>query len=362
MRKLGISLPFWLLAACGGTVDAGDRERWSERIDPAQVGTPQTLYEGSASVTAYAVDDTTLYALVNDEHRKVLRLVSCPFENCAPNIKTLAEVPAPMMLYMELSSLLLSNGELFWVKGQVSNEPGYTILSCPTSGCPDGPRDVGAHLAPDAPLTIHRLAPTFAVDADSVYWWRGQSLMRCSRSDCQSPEAIVENFLGDTRSSVLLASRSYVYISSSEEISRARKDGSAGVEVITRSDTRVGPVSVGENGLFFPSSVLTGGIWRCPIEGCGVEPEVVVAGQRWPSALQLDDTDVYWAGIESLDQYAKMGSLARCPQSGCEGASVLASRLEFSSGSATPFVMNQDFLFWAEEPSPWLASLRLVRK
>lgn len=367
MTKLGIGSAC-LLLACSGTVDAGDRERWSESIDPAQLSSPQTLYEGSASILAYTVDDSRIYALVDDyaliddTRRTVLRLVSCLFQQCAQSLTKLAEVPTPPG-FLQPTSLHLSNGELFWIQPQMSN-PGaqtvlQTVLSCSSSGCPNGARDVGAH--PSLISAAHYPAgATIAVDADYIYWWQEQSVMRCSRVECQSPMAVAENVLGHTTSSSVLEYGSYLYLSSSEEIARVRKDGSEGVEVLTRSDSHIGSAGVGPKGLFFPSSVLTGGIWRCPMEGCGAGPESIVGGQRWPSALQLDDADVFWAGSEARAPYAL--ALARCPQSGCEEAQVLASNLRLSGRALTTFVMNREYLFWAEDPSSALSSLRMVKK
>lgn len=362
MKKLGMSGVCWLLAACSGTVNAGDRERWADRLDLAQGDSPQAVYEGSAHVTAYAVDETTVYALLDDENRRIQRLVSCPFEDCARNLKTLTELPWPSTGYdLEPTNLSLSDGELFWTQRHPSKQASDSIVSCSTSGCADGARQIwvlpsSANTAPDGNQGL-----SLAVDADSVYWWQDQALMRCSRSDCRAPQSIAEGLLGYAPSSALLAYGPDIYLSSIGEIVRIRKDGSAAVEVITRNDSHLGSISVGENGLFFPTTVLTGGIWHCAMDGCGLEPEPVVGGQRWPRATMVDATDVYWVGNDRSTGFDGE-SLLRCPQSGCERASVLAGGRVFSPWTPTKFVMNHDLVFWVEAPSPALTSLRVVRK
>jgi hypothetical protein len=91
------------------------------------------------------------------------------------------------------------------------------------------------------------------------------------------------------------------------------------------------------------SSGLTadGAIMQCASGGCNQQPTTVATGQRDPSALAIDSTNVYWANA-GIDGHGTDGSIASCALGGCnQTPTVLAGGIGPNS-----IAVNASGVYW----------------
>jgi hypothetical protein len=355
-----MSLQTTLLLACplllGGcaarAVDLGhDEGRWAISLDSADSQGVVTLYQGPSRVAGLAVDETHLYAELEaiPGAPSGLTLVSCEFSSCAGTLGEMAKIAYPS------GRLLLSEGELFWWD---TLDDASRLVSCPVAGCPSGPH-----------LLTNGGAPRIAADADNIYWLQGYNrIARCARAGCTQPELVHEDSPyshWDYKGRIAIAGDFlYVqYTGQDHTVFRVRRDGS-GDETVAYEGSLVGSIATNADNLFVATSVLTGTMLRCPIDGCSGPPDVLATGQAWPIEMVLDDA-IYWFNTGTGPD---RGSLVTCPLEG--GATrVLASNLWFSRDldiDSSHLATNSRYVFWTEyhydQDLGWLSTIKAVRK
>jgi hypothetical protein len=330
-----------LALACGNAVDAGTDGGWRDapaaNADPTQ---PQTLFHGSERVVTFTVDDTTLFALLQETTGLQLELVSCPMERCASERTTLFRAEGELENgQLRATPLVLAGGALYWLTR--ARTAGTGIASCPTSGCPQGPE-----LVVEGEQVLD-----FTSDGSFVYWLDDGSNSLLRRSvERDSPVELLHEYSWDaTWWSGLNERGEYLYLNDRDRVLRIRKDGVGGVLVIGEG-LNVAGVSVSGEDVYFANSVLNGALSRCPLEGCSGTAHEVAVGQRWPAAPRVDASGAFWLNVPpSLGR--ALGDLETCALPACSKVDKIAKDISFGFPSledhlSAAFAVNQTSVFW----------------
>jgi hypothetical protein len=278
---------------------------WAATLDFVVPQSTATLYDGDARVAGLAADETHLYVVLEDVNARSeskYNLLSCEIASCGATLETLAQAQSPA------KGLLLSSGELLWSNGGPDI---VGLTSCSVPACMGGSRRL-----------TNAVSMPMAADADYVYWLEGFNLIRrCSRAGCGEPDLIHEgppythwDFAGHLS---LAGDQIYVHYTGLHHVVwRLRRDGS-GDESVVYQGSLVGAIATDGGSFYAATSVLTGEILRCPLDGCGASMATVATGQRWPFEMKVDDRSIYWF---NMDTASNGGSVATCPIAGVRHA------------------------------------------
>ena len=373
MPKYPLLIAFTLLSACAKTVDLGQDQSETWRDAPA-VGAdrtlPQTVYQGGVRVVAFTVDETNLYALLEDfsENDRQLRLVSCPADHCQTQRTTLfsASMEGDVALVSQ-TELLLAKGKLYWLSGY--GDPASGIARCSTAGCSAGPQDLVETAGP-------RLM-AIATDGDFVYWLDNEAVMRRAADGTGESESL---YRWDIPGPIPMASQiiefgDYLYLSGDlnaggdSAVFRIRKDGRGTPELIAHG-VNIAGLALSSSGVYFTTAVLTGKVLHCPLSGCASAPEEVVTNQRWPNGIRIANDAAYFVtGPPTPAGYPdeRLDTLLTSQLTERSSPRVVADDLEFGgsdfySSSVADFALNQNSVFWREStPSRTFSIKRLPR-
>jgi hypothetical protein len=312
--------------------------------------TPQTVYEGEERLFGWTLEEATLYALL--EHGTSFELVSCPLDRCRSERSVLYRGPKLAAEGSSGSELVLVDGWLYWsVKSdEVDSLPGG-VLGCPVGGCEKPSLVVsefyngGGDLAASSPYVYWSDTRTHV---DTTSKRRERSLWRL-RSGEETAELVQAMEVEETARLAVREEHAYFTDQAGTTVSRVRVDGSGEVEVVA-ADNRINGLAVARDGLYYSTQILTGQIVQCPLSGCTAPASVLVANQRWPSAVGITDDEAFWLVGRGLSS-ASTASLESCKLPAC--APVTERARDFPSNLATldnrrPFAVNRDSVVWME--------------
>jgi hypothetical protein len=340
---------------CGGNAfDVGHSQNrgWADAPpEDASATTPQTIYESDQEIFGFALDDNTLYALIN--HDDTFELVSCELERCRSERNVLFSGPYVDESGFHSTPLVLSDGWLYWI----SSENGATnIAACPTSGCTQ-PRFAQAAIS----------SGLAADPEDGVYWvdHEQSSLMRFA-VDIDAPESVrgIVTELGGTLA--LAVHGDYVYVADqAETISRFRKDGTGVREPIATDDMLVA-FTVAADGVYYSSQLLTGRIARCPLTGCVATGETLVDNQRWPEGVQVEGNEAFWLTNPRFSENLTHATLHSCRLPDCSSVQervgdLTTTDIVDSSSQGPTFAVSQRAIVWLEPLRDGTSFRRLPR-
>jgi hypothetical protein len=365
MKTFVTTLAFLLLACSSKpTVDLGgnsayagwsDTKRSNAATTSGTPAAPEVLYQGN-NVTAMAVDETTIAAIIMDEQS--VHIDACQLADCKGTLQTL--YVQSIGTYIESSAngtttngigltyLLVSQGEVIWQEVTTSGDHEVTpsgdffFVLCPSSGCPSGPRTIASA----------NNVRALTVNADSVFWLDEDRLAACPKSGCETPlsiplsDAVQSSLFSGNSSPVLLESAGVLYASGGRGIFSVPADFSADLTPIHTDPVGVTGLAVVGEYVYFARSILTGEIRRCPISGCATS-EVVTAAPDWPNNLIGDEKAVYWTHrtpeiYDSTDELYTQ-AISKFPLTG-------------ASAGATDMVTFEDVRYVIERPSPSINS------
>ena len=348
----------WLTTlGCGGnSVDLGHGQSrgWADApAGNASTTAPQTVYESEERMFGWALDDATLYALL--DHGTSFELVSCPLERCRSERTVLYSGPKLGAEGAWYSALVLVDGWLLWsVPGGVLEG----VAGCPVTGC-DKPSFVASDFDGGPPY--------LAADGAYVYWVDvARSLQRLGAGQ-ETAERVRSLETGQTGRLEVHGDFAYFADAGGTTISRARVDGSGDVEVVA-TDNRINGLAVASDSFYYPTQILTGQILECPLSGCTVQNSVLAANQRWPAAVRVVDDEAFWL-ISRTSSPATSASLESCKLPDCASVKEWVNDFPSTTNSsptsgddAHPFAVNRDSLVWAETYHGFGSALRRLAR
>lgn len=351
LNRHGMSLllmgPFVALACGGDAVDVGhsanpgwvDAPTTDAPASDASAAAPQLIYEHDHPIFGFALDEATLYALI--DHGATFELVSCPIERCRSQRKILLRGPKLGNEGPDQTPLVLTGGWLYWM---IANGGPNGIAGCPVTGCSQ-PQFL--------PSTFDSL---LVGDADGAYWIDAdKSLLRITPG-AEAPERL-QQLQGDVvNARHLLARGDYMYFSQGVAVStvhRVRKDGTAPVELLA-TDEAVSGLAVTSDALYYSTQILTGRIAECPPDDCATGASTLIANQRWPKETLIDGNSAFWLSSATFSEGRAHATLSSCELPDCASVTPRVSDVplrdisdEFSGGPA--FAVNQQSVVWLDQ-------------
>jgi hypothetical protein len=348
-----------LAVGCGeGAVDLGgsDASGWFDTPSQGADRTrPQTLFEAETRVYGLAVDETTLYALL-DHGAQGSELVSCPIDRCRSERSTLSFFPRDG--FATQTPLVLVGDQLYWIVS--SGWPGQGVASCSLGGCQ----------TPD--LALSSVQSNIAGDGEHVYWIDSDG--RLNRRGPGSAELTMVRDLGRWSIPMLTVAGNHVYFVDNNvdtvgasTIYRVRKDGSE-VDTPFATDQNIGGIGVTTEALYYTTSTLAGAILSCSLAGCEDLRKAIATNQRWPSGIQVNHSEAFWINTVRPSTDLVRFSLSSCPLPECSMKEIASEFLlpdweETLSSRGSRVAINRTYVLWAEAiyGSPGSAIRRLAR-
>ena len=296
-----------------------------------------------------AVDDTRVYWLSILQNPQRARIRSCQKNDCRSTIMTYDESPpifprAPgESPGAEYYSLAVAANHVYWTRPAVA---GLTILSCPSGGCDGAPTVVDDKI----PLTA------MVVDETHLYWTSNQdtAIYRRPLSDMGRTEAIALNQpnIGEVQ---VDATHAYWFCTEAGgaymAIRRVNKQGGGRPEILA---TNVAAWTLDATSLFWGPGPI-GSISRCPLSGCSEAPTVLIGDRGWsPGAIVSDGTSIFWITFALDSQDEGRGTVMRCPIDDCGSRKEALASLTFHSDPRyrTSMVADDSHVYWIAQGEP----------
>jgi hypothetical protein len=226
-------------------------------------------------------------------------------------------------------SIALHNGVVYWANAgtQSTAYDDGSVMSCPASGCPDGPTVI-AH----DQLESNRVA----VDDGGVYWINAhQGVVTCPLGGCpmQGPTQVISVTSVMTKMSSIALHGDNVYFSTFSDgpqaqhpgvIAACARTGCANGPAVIASDFDIAAIAVDNANVYWLSfgtapSYTDGRVLACPLAGCNDAPTELVTHQNGPWAIATDGEFVYWTDNGTPPTYAN-SALMKCAVNGCGNA------------------------------------------
>ena len=239
---------------------------------------------------------------------------------------------------------------VFW-----ANQETGTVVSCPTSGCPEsGP----------TMLASGQSKPTgIGVNGEFVFWVAEAgagmfSVLRCPLAGCgaEAPVAL----LSDSGTGYGLAvSEAAFYVAAGERLLRCPLAGCmpATAEVLV-TGKRISGVAVNATHFYYTRlsmvSLTSSTVFRCPVAGCGprsADEDDLGGSGVWHVSVAIDERAVYWT--ESKEAWAGVpphtfwtNRVNRCPIAGCQPYAPST----ITSGEISPWgiAVDANYFYWSE--------------
>lgn len=343
--EISLLLSALVALGCGGNaVDVGHSQNrgWADApandtsASDASAAAPQIIYENEHAIFGFALDETTVYALI--DHGATFELVSCPIEHCRSQRKVLLRSPKLGEEGADLTPLVLTGGWLYWM---VANGGPSGIAGCPATGCAQ---------AQFLPSTFRSL---LVGDADGAYWIDDdKSLLRITPS-AEAPELLreLDDELVEARH--LLARGDYMYFSLGDVVStirRVRKDGTDPSELVA-TDEEISGLAVTSDAIYYSTQILTGRIAECQLVGCQTGASTLAANQRWPKETQVDGNEAFWLSSSTFSDRVAYATLSSCELPDCVSVMQRANDVpvdnitdQYSRGPT--FAVSQQAVVW----------------
>ncbi|HVY26639.1 MAG TPA: hypothetical protein VHB79_08795 [Polyangiaceae bacterium] len=358
---LGVLWGGTFLAACSGNpVDLGQRGSATGFVDAPRSGalanptTTQTLYTSdSGAIYGFAIDDTSLYALLKTGDD--CELVSCPMDRCGSELSVLATGLARPDVGPPATAIQIVGDWLFW--GYGANSPLDGVAACPKTGC-RSPTKVQS--------TTRGL---LATDDDYLYWTDYDGWL--NRWNAEASVERLRYLAIDSGSELhgLAVAGDFVYFAdaAATAILRARKDGSEPPELLLTSDA-VSSIGATPDTIYYSSAILAGAISSCAATGCNGSDRTLVMNQRWPQGLRIAGADAFWltGGATTAPDNLGIVSLWNCGLPECAG--VRSFVMDFEVGdlaryngdidAVKRFAVNHEFVVWLERTQEVRQALR----
>ena len=287
------------------------------------------------------VDDARLYWVTAAENQLAppQSLRSCLKDQCATTevtYYTSSEIGPGL-------DVALDGANVYWYRDP---SPGV-ILSCPRSGCGQGPRTV-----------IDNIDETsIATDGTFLYWTSQQetSVFRCALGNCRATQTALAQ--GQGSPAALAVSGGYAYwiaddAPASDAIRRVATDGLSPVEDLATEQNATSSLTIREPYVYFTNSTSVGAVLRCPVTGCPSGPTVVASRLAFPTGVVADDTNAYWINLGDmvLTTIAPDGSFAKCAVGGCgTNTDTLASSDTFWDTGDYAVAIDDQYVYWVIE-------------
>jgi hypothetical protein len=310
------------VSACGGQVlDFGsdvERPRYAtpsstaaEDVPGSAVATAMATHQyGAVSI---ALDDARIYWATNgpgppshaDLASESAVVRSCVKTNCAGTVVTYATAP-----FDGHKSIAVDETRVYW--GKV--EPNTPIHACPIKGCLGAPTVIASHVS----------ASSMVVDTTHVYWLAFDStLQRCPVAGCgDSPELVTvtrghHGELAGDATNLYWSQRSSG--PGTGAIMTVAKDGSTPSRTIVDGLQSPTAVAVDATNVYWMETHSLGAVKTCPLAGCAGEPTTLATRQSFPLRLGLDGANAYWFNFDEEWWSGKdvTAKLVRCPLTGC---------------------------------------------
>ena len=336
-RTTLLTLPLALLACGANTVDLGGAV-----IEPSN--DPSVLGIVRERVEKIAVDGERLYwsgRLLPVGGRNNWFLHSCQKRNCA---STLVTYDAQAFDTKHVFSV--SGGEIYWYRWDPKKEPtacpaegcSGSLLACPIAGCNGSPRTVASEFT--------FTAATF--DTDRFYFADVRSLYSLPLAQ-PGPRQLIATSIGVLRAVAIHDTYAYwradgLTNEGHSLLVRGPKDGTSTAETTIANDVKGSAnhdfsVTTDATSIYWTNNLLVGSISRCPLSGCSGASNVVVGPLRAPQKLQIDGSELYYHYEPRPYEYA----LSSCTLPACADASTIIEHLDAPGVLA----MDDDYLYVA---------------
>jgi D-alanyl-D-alanine carboxypeptidase-like protein len=234
-----------------GQGDSGDCGACPSPLAAAPCGEVSWFGGCEGTILTYCYDGVTLNEVDCAVSGDVCRPAGFFGPTCAkaPGVSTPLSPPQP-----GLADLAGDGASLYWVRrGSAPDYADGAVLSCPISGCPDGPTVLAAGQARPEHLSV---------TATHVYWANaaGGQVLRCAKAGCGgTPEVIAS--------------------------------GQASPQGVEASSAAPGDART----FVFWTNRDAGTVVRCPAAGCGASgPDLVATGQAGPTSFTTGASNIYW--------------------------------------------------------------------
>jgi hypothetical protein len=302
---------------------------------------PITLSEGELTPSAIALDATQVYwtnsgTLTMSYQDGALR--ACPKGGGDGGVVTLAPSQNDPL------GLGVATGSVFW-----ANYGAGTLMTCTLPGC--AATTMASSQAGPWPV---------AVNGTSVFWGdtNGGTIFECAQSACAPTQLSAEQ---DVPYAIAVGSTGVYWTdygssgTAEGTVMRCPLAGcSGGATVIAAGLFEPAGIAVDATSVYFANEG-GGNIMKCPLAGCAGDPTVLVSERANPFAVAVDATDIYW--VESTDS----GGVLRCPLDGC-GA---GGPVTMASDQESPWAIAVDdvAVYWVDDgPSDSAGSVLKIAK
>lgn len=321
-----------LLSACGGNVmdlgrDVADSgapgQRYATREELArepEAGSnlPTLIAAGQSGTKQFIVDDTRIYWTTWMSDNSNVQLGTGVFRSCAKD-----DCAGTLVTYATnnraIEPIATNGTRVFFGLPEDGPHTDWRLRSCPVEGCESGAFEIGGQ---------HAMAIT--ADESHVYWLSDGAIQRCAADGCGgiAPEVIAANvhltqqggtdaLLGDAKGIVFSRSRDDI---PGSQIVDLQKSDPYWMGVVANSAAVVQSIGADEERVYWTES-LDPRVKSCPRTGCGSTPAEYLADQAGAAALvaaKKGRAHWFWGATAWLNRPEPLSTtLFECPSTGC---------------------------------------------
>jgi hypothetical protein len=183
----------------------------------------------------------------------------------------------------------------------------------------------------------------FAADDDRAYFG---GALTCDIVDCSDTAIRQDSGITPGLLPLIVLDGDYLYEASNPmnaagNILRRRKDGTGTIQFIVKDQPGLSALAVRNGQVYWSEASVLGRVYRCPTEGCDGDPAVVIAELNLPSALAVDDENVYIKIKGGGAVGRSSGQIVRCSLAGCAAPTVIVA-----AGAGGALFVDSDFVYY----------------